>query len=362
MDFIDRIRDLAALAPKQLEYCLTEEATKTALVMPFINALGYNVFDPREVVPEFIADIGIKKGEKIDYAIVMNGGPIMLFECKWSGADLNLVHASQLYRYFAAVQHVRFGILTNGMIYRFFTDLDAPNRMDEKPFFEFNLLSFQDRHVEQLKKFTKPVFHLEDILTTASDLKYTAAIGRLIAQEFEQPSDSFVRFFATQVYSGRMTQPVRDQFTDITKRALQRYLNDRINELLTSAMKGPASTEKAGPEQEAEAVVEEQPDPKKQVVTSAEEMEGFFAVKSVLRGVVDVKRVQMRDTKSYCGILLDDNNRQPIARLYLDREQKYIGIFDADRNEQRMSIAGVDDIYKHAEAIIARVKLYVGSK
>ena len=96
MDFIDRLRDLSALLPKQLEYCLTEEATKTALVMPFINALGYNVFDPREVVPEFIADIGIKKGEKIDYAVYLNGAPIMFFECKWSGADLNLslIHIS----------------------------------------------------------------------------------------------------------------------------------------------------------------------------------------------------------------------------------------------------------------------------
>ena len=101
MDFIDRLRDLAVLLPKQLEYWLTEEATKTALVMPFINALGYNVFDPREVVPEFVADIGIKKGGEIDYAVFLNGAPVMFFECKWSGADLNQVAASQLYRYFA---------------------------------------------------------------------------------------------------------------------------------------------------------------------------------------------------------------------------------------------------------------------
>ena len=363
MDFIDRIRDLASVAPKQLEYCLTEEATKTALVMPFINALGYNVFDPREVVPEFVADIGIKKGEKIDYAIFLNQTPIMFFECKWSGADLNQVHASQLYRYFAAVQQVRFGILTNGVLYRFFTDLDAPNRMDDKPFFEFNLLNFQDRHIEQLKKFTKSAFHLEDILTTASELKYTAAIGKLIAQEFDEPSDNFVRYFATQVYSGRMTQPVRDQFTDITKRALNRYLNDRINELLTSAMKvSPAAGKPAGEPEPEETTGEEQAEPKKQITTTAEEMEGLFAVKSVLRGTIDVKRVQMRDTKSYCGILLDDNNRQPICRLYLEREQKYIGIFDDGRNEQRLPIGGVDDIYTYSEAIVNRVKLYEGQK
>ncbi len=359
MDFIDKIRDLANAAAKQMEYCLTEEATKTALVMPFINALGYNVFNPREVVPEFIADIGIKKGEKIDYAIFQDGVPIMFFECKWSGADLNQVHASQLYRYFAAVQQVRFGILTNGVVYRFFTDLDAPNRMDEKPFFEFNLLDFQDRHVEELKKFTKTVFHLEDILTTASELKYTAAISRLISQEFEQPSDNFVRFFAKQVYTGILTQPVRDQFAAITKRALNRYLNDRINELLTSAMKGPVNGEKVTTEQEtAELAGENEADLHKQINTTAEEIEALFAIKAILRDVVDVKRVQMRDTKSYCGILLDDNNRQPICRLYFDREQKQIGLFDETRKERRVPIDGLDDLYRHAEAIINRVKWY----
>ena len=362
MDFIDRLRDLSALLSKQLEYCLTEEATKTALVMPFINALGYNVFDPREVVPEFVADIGIKKGEKIDYAVFLNGAPIMFFECKWSGADLNQVHASQLYRYFAAVQPVRFGILTNGVVYRFFTDLDAPNRMDDKPFFEFNLGNFQDRHVEQLKKFTKSAFRVEDILTTASELKYTAAITRLIAKEFDQPSEAFVRYFTTQVYTGRMTQVVRDQFTDITKRALQRFLNDRINDLLTSAMQSTPGPSSSAPAPTAETKAEEEADPKKQVVTTAEEMEGFFAVKSVLRGVVDVKRVRMRDTKSYCGILLDDNNRMPVCRLYLDRGQKFIGLFDEARNEKRVPIKEVDDIYQHGEALVARVKLYLAER
>jgi hypothetical protein len=330
--------------------------------MPFINALGYNVFDPREVVPEFVADIGIKKGEKIDYAVFLNGAPIMFFECKWSGADLNQVHASQLYRYFAAVQPVRFGILTNGVVYRFFTDLDAPNRMDDKPFFEFNLGNFQDRHVEQLKKFTKPAFRVEDILTTASELKYTAAITRLVAKEFEQPSDAFVRYFTTQVYTGRMTQVVRDQFTDITKRAMQRFLNDRINDLLTSAMQAAPTTAAPVPERPVEAQSTDEPDPKRQVTTTAEEMEAFFAVKSVLRGVVDVKRVRMRDTKSYCGILLDDNNRLPICRLYLDREQKFIGLFDEARNERRLPIKEIDDIYQHGEALVARVKLYLAER
>lgn len=166
MDFIDRIQELSNRVPKQLDYCKTEEATKNALIMPFINALGYDVFNPTEVVPEFTADIGTKKGEKVDYAIFQDGNPIILFECKWSGADLSKVHASQLYRYFATLPAVRFGVLTNGVIYQFYSDLDAPNVMDKKPFFTFNMLDFQERHVNELKKFTKSAFDLDNILTT----------------------------------------------------------------------------------------------------------------------------------------------------------------------------------------------------
>ncbi|MCB8921892.1 MAG: type I restriction enzyme HsdR N-terminal domain-containing protein [Ardenticatenaceae bacterium] len=362
MDFIDRIRNLASRVPTQLDYCQTEEATKNALIMPFINALGYDVFDPTEVVPEFTADIGTKKGEKVDYAIMKDSKPIILFECKWSGADLNKEHASQLHRYFTAVPEVRFGVLTNGILYRFYSDLDAPNRMDDKPFFEFNMLDVRERTVVELKKFTKSTFDLDEIMTTASELKYTDAIRKIIAQEFETPSEGFMRFFASQVYSGRMTQPVREQFTEITRQALRRFLNDQINERLQSAIQGPdqppISASPLAEESESELEEEDVSDPSREIVTTKDEIEGFFAVKSILRDVIDIKRVHMRDTKSYCGILLDDNNRKPICRLHFNRTQWYLGVLGEDKQEQRMAIDGIDNIYDYAEQIIATVNRY----
>jgi hypothetical protein len=364
MDFIDKIQNLAKRMPVQLEYCLTEEATKTALVMPFISALGYDVFDPTEVVPEFIADIGMKKGEHVDYAIMINGNPTILFECKWSGADLNTVHASQLYRYVNAVPGARFGVLTNGVEYRFFTDLDAPNRMDEKPFFIFSLDNVQERDVAELKKFTKSTFDLKEIRNTASELKYTNAIEKIIAQEFDSPTDDFVRFFTGQVYSGVKTQSVIEQFTGITTRALKRFLNDRINERLQSAIKDldqnatPAQPLQEEPVSELEETEEDTQGKKKEIVTSEDEVEGFFAVKSILRDVIDLKRVKMRDTKSYCGVLLDDNNRKPICRLRFNRTQMYLGLIDEDKNEERVPIDEVDDIYQYAARIIETVKRY----
>jgi predicted type IV restriction endonuclease len=361
MDFIDKIKQLASRIPQQLEYCKTEEATKNALIMPFINALGYDVFNPTEVVPEFTADIGTKKGEKVDYAIIMNSVPIILFECKWAGADLAKEHASQLYRYFTAVPEVRFGVLTNGVRYLFYSDLDAQNRMDERPFFEFNMLSFHERDILELKKFTKSAFNLGEIITTANDLKYTAAIKQIVAQEFDSPSEEFVVYLVKQVYQGRMTQGVKEQFAVITQKALRLYLNDQINNRFKQVIteEDPLRNQveqKTEPVDEAADSEAENRQPA--IHTTEEEIESYFVVKSILREAVDLKRVHMRDTKSYCGILLDNNNRKPIIRLHFNRKQKYIGIFEDGKSEQRIAIDEIDDIYKYAAKIIAAAKVY----
>lgn len=357
MDFIDRMRELAGRAEKQLPHCNTEEATKNALVLPFISALGYDVFNPTEVLPEFTADVGIKKGEKVDYAILREKAPIIIFECKRAGTDLGQVQASQLYRYFASVPAVRFGILTNGVDYRFYADIDAPNRMDDKPFFEFNILDIQERQIDELKKFTKPSFNLDEILTTANELKYTAAIQKLIAKEFESPSDDLVRFFAKQVYVGVLTLPVREHFRDLTKTSLTRFLNESINERLKSALKvekppvvptdAVASPESA--QADSEAI-------KKLIVTTSQETEAFFVVKSILRSTVPVGRIVMRDAQTYCGILLDDNNRKPIIRFHFNSDKMRISLFDQGKQEERITIEGIDDIYKYAQRLIERVQ------
>ncbi|QDT99004.1 type I restriction endonuclease [Gimesia aquarii] len=207
MDLTDRMKDIASRIPKQMDYTQTEEATKNAFIMPFISALGYDVFNPLEVIPEYTSDIGTKKGEKVDYAIKKDDEIIILVECKWSGADLHKQHASQLYRYFS-VTSARFAILTNGIEYEFYSDIDETNKMDSKPFFVFNMLQFEDHHINELKKFTKSAFSLEDILTTASTLKYAGAIKKILQEELKNPSEAFVRFITNQVYDGRLTQPV----------------------------------------------------------------------------------------------------------------------------------------------------------
>lgn len=351
MDLIDQLRALSTRISATKDLIQTEEATKNAMVMPFIQALGYNVFDPTEVTPELCADVGLKKGEKVDYAILRDGKPIILFECKKSGGDLNINHAGQLFRYFH-VTAARFGVLTNGLLYRFFTDLEQPNKMDEKPFFEFNILDFKERDVEELKKFAKSLFDVDTILTTASDLKFTRTVQNRLAEWMINPSEEFVRLLAADLLGGkRFTPLVKDQFTLITRRAFEQMLGERINERLKGAM-----TQEA-PLQTAKNVtpVGENRD-ESSIVTTPDEIEGFHIIRSILRGVVSSKRVVLRDALSYCAIILDDNNRKPICRLRFNNTEKLaIGLFNEKKEEERVPLSHLDGLYDHADRLKATV-------
>lgn len=357
MDLIDQLNALATRIRNTKDIIQTEEATKNAMVMPFIQILGYNVFDPTEVTPELVADIGTKKGEKVDYAILRDGDPIMLFECKRCGGDLHINHAGQLFRYFHVTKS-RFGVLTNGLRYKFFTDLEQPNKMDETPFFEFDILDFKDRDVEELKKFAKTSFDVDTILTTASDLKYTRAIQERLSEWVLNPPDDFVRLLSIDLLSGRRFTPaIKDQFSQITKRAFEQLVNERINVRLKGAMaaESPSMQETATP-------IIPRADEEPEVETTAEEIEGLHIVRSILRDVVNPRRIVMRDNLSYCAILLDDNNRKPVCRLRFNNTEKLaIGIFGPDKAEERFPIQEIDDLYEFAEQLRATVSTHLPS-
>ena len=351
MDFIDQLRLLATRIANTKELIQTEEATKNAMVMPFIQILGYNPFDPLEVTPELVADVGTKKGEKVDYAILKEGKPIILFECKKAGAELNLRHASQLFRYFH-VTEARFAILTNGLSYKFFTDLEEQNKMDEKPFFEFNILDFKERDIEELKKFAKAAYNLDTILATANELKYTRTIQQKINEWINHPSEDFVRLAAADLLgSKRFTPAVKEQFTSITQRAFEQLIGEKINSRLKGAMT-LETLPNVTPEPVAEAESESTISSSSPIVTSHEEIEGFYAIRALLRDVIPAKRVVMRDAVSYCAILLDDNNRKPICRLRFNNTEKLkLGLFNDKKEEEVLSIETVDDIFNFAERI-----------
>lgn len=348
MDFKDQIKQIGERVIKLKDQIQTEEATKNAFVMPFIQTLGYDVFNPLEVVPEFIADIGLKKGEKIDYAIIKDGTPTILIECKHWQQNLNL-HDGQLLRYFH-VSKAKFGLLTNGINYRFYSDLVAPNKMDEKPFLEFNITEIKENQIEELKKFHKSYFDIESIVNTASELKYTNELKHLLQQELNSPSADFVRHFAKQVYPGFITVKVLDQFTDLTKKSIQQHISDIITERLKTALnkEDEASKKQETTDVNSDILKEDE----NKVVTTAEELEGFMIVKTILRQKVNANRIFYRDAQSYFAILLDDNNRKTICRLYFNATKKYFVTLDEQKKEIRSEISGLDDIFNFSETLL----------
>lgn len=351
MDFKDQIKQLGDRVAKMLPQIQTEEATKTSLTLPFIQILGYDIFNPAEVNPEFVADLGIKKGEKVDYAIMKNSEPILLIECKHHQEKLD-PHNSQLFRYFHTTK-AKFGLLTNGLHYRFYTDLVEPNKMDEKPFFEFMLSEIKEAEVDELKKFHKSYFDIESIFTTASELKYSSEIKAVLSAEFKEPTEDFVRFFISKVYDGKATAKIVSQFTGIVKKSIGQLISDMINDRLKSALAKEAEAEKQRHEETAKPEEDE-----KVLETTAQELEGYMIVKSILRKRVNVDRIVGRDTKAYYGILLDDNNRKPLCRLWLNGTKKYLGLFDAEKNETRHEITRLDDIFNHTDQLLKSIDLY----
>ena len=327
--------------------------------MPFIKALGYDVFNPLEVVPEFIADIGIKKGEKVDYAVMKDGEPSILVECKHWSENLD-PHNSQLFRYFHTTK-AKFGILSNGIVFRFYTDLVEKNKMDEKPFLEFNVTDIKDNQIEELKKFHKSYFDVENIVNTASELKYMNELKAFINTEFQNPTEGFVKHFAKQTYPGVLTAKIMEQFTALTKKSIQQYINDLITERLKSALKKENADEQTALEKDVISNIDNLLGESK-VDTTADELEGFMIVKTILRQKIPSSRIAYRDAQSYFTILLDDNNRKTICRLYLNGGKKYFAFIDEQKKEVKNEITILDDIFNFAELLHKIVVAYDGEK
>lgn len=348
MNFEDKVKSLADKAAKVRDMLETEEATKNALVMPFIAALGYDVFDPTEVVPEFVADVGIKKGEKVDYVIKRGDDIVMLVEAKKVAANLALEHSSQLFRYFT-VTKARIAVLTNGVVYRFYSDLDESNKMDEKPFLELNLLDLRESLILEVSKLSKSSFNLDSMLETASDLKYMREIRATLERQLDNPDEDFVKFFFQQANpNGRFIASAKEQFARLVKRTLSGYISDKVGDRLRSALANAdnvSANEATASESEAPAIHSEDEGGKDGIVTTEEELEGYRIVKAIVCDVLAPERISYRDSKSWFAVLVDGSNRKPLCRLHFNRSRKYVSTFDANKQETRHAIESLDGLY-----------------
>jgi hypothetical protein len=334
----------------------TEEATKNAYIMPFLQILGYDIFNPIEVVPEFTADVGIKKGEKVDYAICRNDLPVILIECKSCAADLCVDNESQLFRYFHTTK-AKFGILTNGIAYKFFTDLEEPNKMDSSPFMEINILDHEKINYKELAKFSKAEFDTDNIRRTADILKCANSIKAVLDAEFTDPSEDFVRVIFKKMVcscSGSMfTEKVKEKLTPLVKSAIDTMIKDKVKANLDSALRSTVKAQEAAVQEAIPADDDDGP------ITTQDETDAFNIIRAILREELSPDRVAIRDAKSYCAILCDDNNRRPLCRLFFNNpEKKTIVLFDGD-GEDRIAITDLNDIFKFSDRLKATAKKYI---
>ena len=368
MDLADHLSDIAHRAKNQIQHMETEESIKTSLVLPFIQALGYDVFNPLEVVPEFTADFGLKRGEKVDYALKAAGNVVMVMECKKAGMRLETQHAAQLYRYYS-VSEAKFGVLTDGLRYLFYTDLDAPNVMDERPFFEFNLLRFDGADVARLKQFSRDIFDSHNIRTDATEMRTLKAVKSELLAELDSPSSEFVRTIASRVQPNQnVTAAIREKFSELIKKVNQQILQEKAQELLSNASNSsnPASWTQAAPLDSDEDVKQtdegDEADEmdaqvtERSIVTTVEEKEAFRIIQTIASEVTDPENIFMRDSLSYCGILFTDNNRKTIARLRLDKKKKPTISILLNGEETRYPVTKLTDILKVKEQLIQAIK------
>ena len=348
MEITTKLKHLSEKIVTLKEQIETEEATKTAFILPFINLLGYDIFNPIEVIPEFTADIGLKKGEKVDYAIIEDGVPILIIECKHWKENLE-VHNSQLFRYFHTLKS-KFALLTNGIQYRFYTDIDATNKMDEKPFLEFDITKLKEVTISEIAKFHKTNFDIKKIVDNASSLKYSKEIKKIFDTQLVEPESDFIRFFTSKVYDGRQTEKVLEQFKELVSKSINQFITEKVNDRLQNAL------QKEEEQQEVETIVLEEEESK--IITTEEELEAFKIITAILRKKIPSTRIAYRDTQSYFGVLLDDNNRKPICRLHFNGKNKYLGIINENKQEIKEKIETIDDIYDFDNVLLKTIEFY----
>ena len=344
MAFQDEIRNFASKISSLKDHIHTEEATKTSIILPLFHLLGYDIFNPAEFCPEYIADVGIKKGEKVDYAILNNGSPVILVEVKSINQKLDK-HDSQLFRYFATT-NAKFAILTNGIVYRFYTDLKEPNKMDKDPFFQFDFSNITDDKIASLNQFAKKNFNIKNIMESASLMRYANYFKTTFAEQLENPSDDFIKFFLKGIFPGTKTQAVIEKFRPILKEILNTYIDELV---LCKTPNNVGIPETVGIEEDFH------PD------LSASQLEMYYTVKNILGKDISDNDITFKVTESYLAILYRGNSRKWICRYVENSAQMILILPDENKREIRYKLNDITDIQNYAFDICQIFKRHLNS-
>lgn len=310
----------------------SEEATKTALILPFISALGYDIFDPDEVVPEFTSDVGTKKGEKVDYAIKSSGNPIIIIECKKLGEipiSGKCAGLDQLYRYFQNTR-VDIAILTDGIIYCLFTDSKDKNVMDLDPFFCFDLSKIDAPTLSAISYISKNSFSFDKLMSLINGVKIYNHVQSTFCKNInEEMDDDFCKYFISGFYEGRFSPSVKTQYEPIIKSAI---LDCQI-----------------GGDYLDLSFVHKKPD----IVTTQDELDALIIIRTILSvNGFDWKRISLIDAKTYCSVVIDGNTRNNLCRLFLDKKIMQVEISGIKYSLRDVyDLAGLADMIRQCEVI-----------
>lgn len=346
MAFVDALNRHADQIRMRMNHCQGEEAAKQALVVPLLHVLGYDVFDPREVTPEYVADFAVKKQgqfEKVDYALFLEGSPIAFIECKAVGAALE-DHDGQLSRYFNATPSVRLAFITDGVRLRAFTDLRTPNIMDPKPWLSVDLLELKPAEIDALRRFRKSDFSADEIIGLAEEMVYYNTMVEYLGVNLREPSENFVRFIATEIQaSTRVTSRIVERLAPILKKAIQATIIENVARSFEARKETSPPSEAATKDasQGRTPALIETPDAKPGIVTTEDELEAHRLVESWVKEIFPEAPVTFRDSKTYFAIN-QDNVRKWFLRGNLDRVPGWIGLRHITLDEASRLAPGVE--------------------
>ncbi len=367
MDFIESIKDLtkkcADYGPKVAG---NEAATKQALIVPFIEALGYDIYNIEEVFPEYGAAVGDYKDQRVDYAILKDGSPIIIIECKAYGTELNARKCSQLLSYFVGV-NPSVAILTDGRFYQFFTAETEGGKMNTRPFMVFDMENPDKNLIGEVKKLQKDCFDCETVINAADELSYSSEFKNILDSQLQNPEDEFLKFFLKhenvnheKCYEGPITQNVINRFKPILAKTLALYIEGKVNKRLSDALEG------AGSKKEEDQAVETPPTAPEPVdngiVTTEDETQAFYILKSIAGDIVPTDKIRMKDFKQFCNFYFDGLSKL-ILRLYFNKKPYSIALYDnilEGQKEERIPVDGPEDIYKYKDRILGHIKALMG--
>jgi hypothetical protein len=340
----------AKIESENLNQPFDEAQTKLLYINPFIEILGYKTSEHTDVIAELPADFATRRRDKVDYALRKNDTEILIIECKRFNEKVGKF-GHQLSAYFNHLRLVRFGILTNGTIYHFYADIDTRNIMDAEPFFEFNVTDFNDEQLQILEMFCKENFDEKLIIEKARRLTYSRDIRKLLYTEMTNPSKDFIKFIAGKAYlekkRGSITEKIMILFDELVNLSLPIVINQLISDRMIRLK--PSSNNEI---KEIES----------KIITTEEEREGYFIVKSIIRRKIAPERVGFKDAQAYFSIRIDDSSHKTVCRLYLNSNKKYIGIFGANRNETKFELGAIDNIFDFSDQLLESILFYENHK